>query len=112
MLSNWDQLRFAQQQTAWLAVHGQASVDGTYEDTDGWSTQGNLSRMHPQRQQADGAALSATITAPATTSPRSRDRLRGLVEPDNRLGYAGYVWDPFLKLYHVRHRVYNAAQGV
>ena len=26
---------------------------------------------------------------------------------DNRLGFAGYVWDPWLKVYHVRHRVYD-----
>jgi len=26
---------------------------------------------------------------------------------DNRLGFAGYVWDPWLKVYHVRHRVYH-----
>ena len=25
---------------------------------------------------------------------------------DNRIGYAGYIWDPWLKVYHVRHRVY------
>ena len=25
---------------------------------------------------------------------------------DNRIGYAGYLWDPWLKVYHVRHRVY------
>ena len=24
---------------------------------------------------------------------------------DNRFGFAGSMWDPFLKLYHVRHRV-------
>jgi RHS repeat-associated protein len=26
---------------------------------------------------------------------------------DNRLGFAGYVWDPWIKMYHVRHRVYD-----
>ncbi|MGQ0629030.1 MAG: RHS repeat-associated core domain-containing protein, partial [Phycisphaerales bacterium] len=28
-------------------------------------------------------------------------------EVDNRLGYAGYVWDKWLQVYHVRHRVYE-----
>ena len=30
---------------------------------------------------------------------------------DNRFGFAGYMWDPFLKLYHVRHRVYDPMGG-
>ncbi|MFN8816591.1 MAG: RHS repeat-associated core domain-containing protein [bacterium] len=30
---------------------------------------------------------------------------------DNRFGFAGYLWDPFLQLYHVRHRVYDPMGG-
>ncbi|MCW5766571.1 MAG: hypothetical protein KIT68_11425 [Phycisphaeraceae bacterium] len=30
---------------------------------------------------------------------------------DNRFGRAGYLWDPVLEVYHVRHRVYDAADG-
>jgi RHS repeat-associated protein len=30
---------------------------------------------------------------------------------DNRFGFAGYLWDPFLQLYHVRHRVYDPLGG-
>ncbi|MCW5765444.1 MAG: AHH domain-containing protein [Phycisphaeraceae bacterium] len=30
---------------------------------------------------------------------------------DNRFGWAGYLWDPVLELYHVRHRVYDPADG-
>jgi len=26
---------------------------------------------------------------------------------DNRIGFAGYWYDPHLKMYHVRHRVYD-----
>jgi RHS repeat-associated protein len=29
----------------------------------------------------------------------------------NRAGYAGYQWDPVVKLNHVRHRVYNPEMG-
>jgi RHS repeat-associated protein len=30
---------------------------------------------------------------------------------DNRFGFRGYVWDDHLKLYHVRHRVYDPTPG-
>ncbi|MCW5765449.1 MAG: RHS repeat-associated core domain-containing protein [Phycisphaeraceae bacterium] len=30
---------------------------------------------------------------------------------DNRFGWAGYLWDPALEVYHVRHRVYDPADG-
>ena len=30
---------------------------------------------------------------------------------DNRFGWAGYLWDPVLEVYHVRHRVYDPADG-
>jgi RHS repeat-associated protein len=30
---------------------------------------------------------------------------------DNRFGFRGYVWDDHLKLYHVRHRVYDPVPG-
>ena len=30
---------------------------------------------------------------------------------DNRLGYCGYVWDRWLQIYHVRHRVYEPYHG-
>jgi RHS repeat-associated protein len=29
----------------------------------------------------------------------------------NRIGYAGYQWDPIVKVNHVRHRVYNPEMG-
>ncbi|HEX2836850.1 MAG TPA: RHS repeat-associated core domain-containing protein, partial [Phycisphaerales bacterium] len=34
-----------------------------------------------------------------------------VISPQNRIGYAGYQWDPAIKQYHVRHRVYNAEVG-
>lgn len=33
------------------------------------------------------------------------------VVTDNRLGYAGYLWDRYARAYHVRHRVYEPSMG-
>ena len=35
----------------------------------------------------------------------------GSAGPSLRLAYAGYAWDPSIKMYHVRHRVYIAEMG-
>ena len=35
----------------------------------------------------------------------------GSAGPSLRMAYAGYAWDPAIKAYHVRHRVYNAEMG-
>ena len=112
MLSSWDQLRFAQQQTAWMMVTIEAMATGSGEDQNGWSTQNALSRHHPVALQANGEPLSTVLPSAGALSPRDNYKLRGLVQLDNRLGYAGYVWDPFLQMYHVRHRVLNPRLGI
>lgn len=35
----------------------------------------------------------------------------GTIAPSPRFAYAGYAWDPAIKMYHVRHRVYNPEMG-
>ena len=112
MLSSWDQLRFGQQQTAWMMVTIEAMATGSGEDQDGWSTQNALSRHHPVALQANAEPLSTVPPTAGALSPRDNYKLRGLVQLDNRLGYGGYVWDPFLKMYHVRHRVLNPRLGI
>ncbi len=110
MISSWDQLRFAQQQTAWAMIYIDQLAANSDEAIDGWSTLGQLSRPHPVGMKPTGEPLDAgTASQPG---PRYLHKLRGLVQLDNRLGYAGYVWDPFLQMYHVRHRVLNPRLGI
>ncbi len=35
----------------------------------------------------------------------------GQLDIDNRFGYAGYIWDQHLGIYHVRHRAYDPFAG-
>ncbi len=110
IISSWDQLRFAQQQTAWTLINIDQIAANSDEAIDGWSTLGQLSRPHPVGMKPTGEPLDAgTASQPG---PRDLHKLRGMVQLDNRLGYAGYVWDPFLQMYHVRHRVLNPRLGI
>jgi len=112
MLSSWDQLRFGQQQSAWMMVTIEAMATGSGEDQNGWSTQNALSRHHPLTLQADGEPLSTVPPTAGALSPRDNYKLRGLVQLDNRLGFSGYVWDPFLKMYHNGDQVFNPRLGI
>ena len=110
IISSWDQLRFAQQQTAWAMIYIDQLAANSDEAIDGWSTLGQLSRPHPVGMKPTGEPLDAgTVSQPGA---RDLHKLRGVVQLDNRLGYAGYVWDPFLQMYHVRHRVLNPRLGI
>jgi len=51
MISSWDQLRFAQHQSAWFFVYLRAVIEQTGEDQEGWSSNYNLSRFHPHRKK-------------------------------------------------------------
>jgi RHS repeat-associated protein len=110
MISSWDQLRFAQQQTAWTLINFEQIAANSDEPIDGWSTLGQLSRPHPVGMKPTGELLEAGTNG--VPGPRELYKLRGVVQLDNRLGYAGYVWDPFLQMYHVRHRVFNPRLGI
>jgi len=52
-------------------------------------------------------------TAPAQARPTLAMDHGALSRPgvENRLGYCGYVWDRWLAVYHVRHRVYEPYHG-
>jgi RHS repeat-associated protein len=110
IISSWDQLRFAQQQTAWTLINIDQIAANSDEAIDDWSTVGQLSRPHPVGMKPTGEPLDAGT--PSQPFHREQYKLRGVVQLDNRLGYAGYVWDPFLQMYHVRHRVLNARLGI
>jgi len=63
---------------------------------------GELSVVLPHVQNSDGTPI-----AQGTGEGQWRaHRAKSEVMLDNRIGYAGYIWDPWLKVYHVRHRVY------
>ena len=51
--------------------------------------------------------------APAQARPTLAMDHGALSRPgvENRLGYCGYVWDRWLQIYHVRHRVYEPYHG-
>ena len=51
--------------------------------------------------------------APAQARPTLAMDHGALSRPgvENRLGYCGYVWDRWLQVYHVRHRVYEPYHG-
>jgi len=52
-------------------------------------------------------------TAPGTTPalPQTGFAAAGQLDIDNRFGYAGYIWDQHLGIYHVRHRAYDPFAG-
>ena len=52
-------------------------------------------------------------TAPGTTPalPQTGFARMGQLDIDNRFGYAGYIWDQHLGIYHVRHRAYDPFAG-
>ena len=58
----------------------------------------------------NGVAEGGVLTVPTRRGTHSGGTwvMHGV---DNRFGFAGYMWDPFLKLYHVRHRVYDPMSG-
>jgi len=58
----------------------------------------------------NGVAEGGVLTVPTRSGTHSGGTwvMHGV---DNRFGFAGYMWDPFLKLYHVRHRVYDPMSG-
>jgi RHS repeat-associated protein len=56
---------------------------------------------------ADINAFSASYSAASTGGRGVLSRSK----TDNRIGYAGYQWDPAVTSYHVRHRVYRPDLG-
>ncbi len=52
-------------------------------------------------------------TAPGSTPalPQTGFAAAGQLDIDNRFGYAGYIWDQHLGIYHVRHRAYDPFAG-
>jgi RHS repeat-associated protein len=52
-------------------------------------------------------------TAPGVSQalPQTGFAAAGQLDIDNRFGYAGYIWDQHLGIYHVRHRAYDPFAG-
>jgi RHS repeat-associated protein len=52
-------------------------------------------------------------TAPGVSQalPQTGFTAAGQLDIDNRFGYAGYIWDQHLGIYHVRHRTYDPFAG-
>jgi RHS repeat-associated protein len=59
------------------------------------------------------AATELGGTKPGVTQalPQTGFAAAGQLDIDNRFGYAGYIWDQHLGIYHVRHRAYDPFAG-
>ena len=93
--------------------------DVTQADFDLWDVAYRQARQKPTGNPAapwmddapfNGVAEGGVLTVPTRSGTHSGGTwvMHGV---DNRFGFAGYMWDPFLKLYHVRHRVYDPMGG-
>ena len=95
-----------------------------YDDWDDMFTGGATNAKSPLDLNADGISPDTTDYDLFLASYHSTTGMRGgynklgatiassaVISPQNRIGYAGYQWDPAIKQYHVRHRVYNAEVG-
>jgi len=93
--------------------------DVTQADFDLWDVAYRQARQKPTGNPAapwmddapfNGVAEGGVLTVPTRSGTHSGGTwvMHGV---DNRFGFAGYMWDPFLKLYHVRHRVYDPMSG-
>lgn len=88
--------------SAWIAIYVPAL--STYRLEADYNLDGAVN-------SADDAAFVAdSFSFPATGRGRlSRNDSTTLV--DNRIGYAGYQWDPIIKMYYVRNRVFDPYTG-
>jgi RHS repeat-associated protein len=93
--------------------------DVTQADFDLWDVAYRQARQQPTGNPAapwmddapfNGVAEGGVLSVPTRSGTHSGGTwvMHGV---DNRFGFAGYMWDPFLKLYHVRHRVYDPMAG-
>ncbi|HEX2839598.1 MAG TPA: RHS repeat-associated core domain-containing protein [Phycisphaerales bacterium] len=95
-----------------------------YDDWDDMFTGGATNAKAPVDLNGDGLFPDTTDYDLFLASYHSTTGMRGgynklgatiassvVISPQNRIGYAGYQWDPAIKQYHVRHRVYNAEVG-
>jgi RHS repeat-associated protein len=96
-------------------VNRDGVVDGN-DDTD-WNA-GNPSGLPTSKAKITGdlnrdGAANGTDTS-FYTSNKASDRVGGYLKQSSiglTRGYAGYVWDPYVKMNHVRHRVYSPEFG-
>ncbi|MFN8816530.1 MAG: RHS repeat-associated core domain-containing protein, partial [bacterium] len=122
-------------ESAWLALlqmGGMNPVTGEPDrrmdlNGDGEVTQADFALWGPLFEQAckrpnevgamvddgpfNGVAEGGVLTVPTRRGTHSGGGTWVMHGVDNRFGFAGYMWDPFLKLYHVRHRVYDPMGG-
>ena len=55
--------------------------------------------------------LGGTAPGVSPALPQTGFTAAGQLDIDNRFGYAGYIWDQHLGIYHVRHRAYDPFAG-
>jgi RHS repeat-associated protein len=55
--------------------------------------------------------LGGTTPGVSPALPQTGFTAAGQLDIDNRFGYAGYIWDQHLGIYHVRHRAYDPFAG-
>jgi RHS repeat-associated protein len=55
--------------------------------------------------------LGGTAPGVSPALPQTGFTAAGSLDIDNRFGYAGYIWDQHLGIYHVRHRAYDPFAG-
>jgi RHS repeat-associated protein len=100
-----------------MDLNGDGEV--TEADFDLWDVAYRQARQQPTGNPAapwmddapfNGVAEGGVLSVPTRSGTHSGGTwvMHGV---DNRFGFAGYMWDPFLKLYHVRHRVYDPMGG-
>ncbi|MFN8818076.1 MAG: RHS repeat-associated core domain-containing protein, partial [bacterium] len=94
--------------------------DVSQADFDLWDVAYRQARQQPTGNPAapwmddapfNGVAEGGVLTVPTRSGTSATGGTWVMHGVDNRFGFAGYMWDPFLKLYHVRHRVYDPMGG-
>jgi RHS repeat-associated protein len=94
--------------------------DVSQADFDLWDVAYRQARQQPTGNPAapwmddapfNGVAEGGVLTVPTRSGTSAAGGMWVMHGVDNRFGFAGYMWDPFLKLYHVRHRVYDPMAG-
>jgi len=89
-----------------LSAVGDGRIEGYLSSTGKWIAPGDPAGAIGKRYSVPAYCVTGAPRPSGSwwTLPQVTVTMGGL---DNRIGFAGYWYDPHLKMYHVRHRVYD-----